>query len=86
MQSATSLTIALICCAALSLASCQGSLWRVAATKKGGTVELCLSNGTECPQPGGVSPSSISVYRWDNTHDNELVWDAEPENPRAGKV
>ena len=75
------------CCLALSLASCQNSSWHLAASKKGGTVELCLSNGDECPQPGGVSPSSITVYRWDNMHDNELVWDAEPKNPiTAGKI
>ena len=50
-------------------------------------MELCLSNGDACPQAGGVSPSSISVYRWDNTHDNELVWDAEPKNPiTAGNI
>jgi hypothetical protein len=74
-------------CLALSLASCQNSSWHLAASKKGGTVELCLSNGDECPQAGGVSPSSISVYRWDNMHDNELVWDAEPKNPiTAGNI
>jgi hypothetical protein len=76
-------SLLLTCCVALSLASCQNSSWHLAASKKGGTVELCLSNGDECPQAGGVSPSSISVYRWDNMHDNELVWDAEPKNPIA---
>ena len=74
-------SLLLTSCLALSLASCQNSSWHLAASKKGGTVELCLSNGDECPQAGGVSPSSISVYRWDNMHDNELVWDAEPKNP-----
>ena len=74
-------SLLLTCCLALSLASCQNSSWHLAASKKGGTVELCLSNGDECPQAGGVSPSSISVYRWDNMHDNDLVWDAEPKNP-----
>jgi len=74
-------------CLALSLASCQSFSWHLAASKKGGTVELCLSNGDECPQAGGVSPSSISVYRWDNMHDNELVWDAEPKTPiTAGNI
>jgi hypothetical protein len=77
----------LTCCLALSLASCQNSSWHLAASKKGGTVELCLSNGDARPQAGGVSPSSISVYRWDNMHDNELVWDAEPKNPiTAGSI
>jgi hypothetical protein len=76
-------SLLLTCCVAFSLASCQNSSWHLAASKKGGTVELCLSNGDECPQAGGVSPSSISVYRWDNMHDNELVWDAEPKNPIA---
>ena len=74
-------SLLLTCCLALSLASCQSFSWHLAASKKGDTVELCLSNGNECPQPGGVSPSSISVYRWDNMHNNELVWAAEPENP-----
>ena len=73
-------SLLLMCGMALSLGSCQSFSWHLAASKKGDTVELCLSNGDECPQPGGVSPSSISVYRWDNMHDNELVWDAEPEN------
>jgi hypothetical protein len=70
---------------ALSLVSCQGSSWHLAAGKKGDTVQLCLSNRDECPQVGGVSPSSISVYRWDNMHDNELVWDAEPKNPNTDR-
>ncbi|HLK65304.1 MAG TPA: hypothetical protein VKU19_17815 [Bryobacteraceae bacterium] len=75
------------CCVALSLASCQSSSWHLAASKKGDTIELCLSNSDACPQPGGVSPGSISVYRWDNLHDNELVWDAEPEHPlTAGTI
>ncbi len=74
-------------CLALSLAGCQSSSWHLAASKKSGTVELCLSNGDECPPASGVSPSSISVYRWDNTHDNELVWDAEPKTPiTAGNI
>ena len=50
-------SLLLTCCLALSLASCQNSSWHLAAGKKGGTVELCLSNGDECPQPGGVSPA-----------------------------
>jgi hypothetical protein len=76
-------SLLLLCFLALSLASCQRSSWHLAAAKKDGTVELCLSNGDECPQVGGVSPNSISVYRWDNMHDNELVWDTEPKNPIA---
>lgn len=74
-------SLLLTCCLALPSASCQNPSWRLAADKMGGTVELCLSNGNACPQAGGVSPRSISVYRWDNLHDNELVWDAEPKNP-----
>jgi hypothetical protein len=71
----------LTCCMALSLASCRSSSsWHLAASKKGDTVELCLSNGDACPQPGGVSLTSISVYRWDNLHDNALVWDAQADN------
>jgi hypothetical protein len=86
MQSNTSISVLLACCLALSLAGCNGSSgssWHLGASKKGDTVELCLSNGDACPQPGGVSPSSISVYRWDNLHDNELVWDAQPPNPNT---
>ena len=80
-------SLLLTCCLALPLASCQSFSWQLKASKKGGTVELCLSNGDECPQAGGVSPGSISVYRWDNTHDNKLVWDAEPKNPVTdGKI
>ena len=63
-----------------ALANCQSSSWHLAAAKKDGAVELCLSNGDQCPQVGGVSPSSISVYRWENMHGNELVWDTEPKN------
>ena len=55
--------------------------WHLDARKEGDTVQLCLSNESECPQPEGVSPAGISVYRYDSTHDNELVWDAEPDNP-----
>jgi hypothetical protein len=76
-------SILLTCCLALTSAGCRSSSWHLAAAKKEGAVELCLSNGDECPQTGGVSPSSISVYRWDNTHDNELVWDTAPRNPIA---
>jgi len=80
-------SLLLLCFLALSLASCQRSSWHLAAAKKDGTVELCLSNGDECPQAGGVSLTSISVYRWDNMHDNNLVWDAEPKNPiTAGNI
>jgi hypothetical protein len=73
--------LSLTCCLAISLAGCQNSSWYLSASKVGDTVELCLSNGNACPQTGGVSPSSISVYRWDNMHDNELVWDTDPKNP-----
>ncbi len=81
-------SLLLTCCLSLFLASCQNFSWHLAASiKRAATVELCLSNGDECPQAGGVSPSSISVYRWDNMHDNELVWDAEPKNPiTAGNI
>jgi hypothetical protein len=51
------------------------------ASKKGDAVQLCLSHESTCPQPEGVSPAGISVYRYDSTHDNELVWDAEPNDP-----
>jgi hypothetical protein len=55
--------------------------WHLQARKDGDTVRLCLSHEADCPQPGGVGPDSISVYRYDNTFNNELVWDAMPENP-----
>jgi len=48
-------SLLLTCCLALSLASCQNSSWHLAASKKGGTVDLCLSNGDECPPASGVS-------------------------------
>ncbi len=69
----------------LFLTGCQSTNWHLAATKKGDQVEICLSNGPTCPQPGGVIPSSISVYRYDSTYDNELVWDAEPDSPITGE-
>jgi hypothetical protein len=59
----------------------QQPSWHLAASKQGDTVQLCLSNELECPQPQGVRPAGISVYRYDSLHDNELVWDTEPENP-----
>jgi hypothetical protein len=69
------------------LASCRPQYWHLNASKRGNTVELCLSNGSTCPQSGGVSPSAIAVYQWDNMHDNELVWDAEPDDPEtSGKI
>jgi hypothetical protein len=73
------------------LTGCQ-QIWHPApgnltASKKGDTVELCLSNGSTCPQPGGVSPAGISVYRYDSTYDNHLVWDTEPDDPEtAGTI
>jgi len=51
------------------------------ASKKGDTVQLCLSSELKCPQPEGVSPAGISVYRYDSLYDNEIVWETEPENP-----
>ena len=65
------------------LAGCQPQSWYLNASKSGDTVQLCLSNELTCPQPGGVGPAGISVYRWDSMHDNELVWDAEPDNPET---
>ena len=68
-------------CLASILSGCQmRPSWHLKASKQGNTVQLCLSQESECPQPGGVSPSSITVYRYDNLYDNELVWDAEPES------
>jgi hypothetical protein len=67
---------------AMSLASCgDGGEWHLQAARINGNIELCLSNTPQCPQPGGVSPDSITVYRWDNMHDNVLVWDVEPTSP-----
>ncbi len=66
------------------LAGCRPQYWYLAASKNHDTVQLCLSNGVTCPQPGGVSPNGISVYRWDNMHDNELVWEAEPNDSESG--
>ena len=78
------------CRLSLFLAGCLVSLltgcqpqpsWHLTASKEADTVQLCLSNELACPQPEGVSPAGISVYRYDSLHDNELVWDAEPDNP-----
>ena len=71
-------------CLVSILCGCQmQEPWHLQAHKAGETVQLCLSHGPECPQPDGVSPSSISVYRYDNTFNNELVWDTSPEEPIA---
>ena len=77
-----------LACCCLSLVGCQTQpSWHLNASKKGNTVQLCLSNELTCPQPDGVSPAGISVYRYDSLHDNELVWDAEPNNPITnGKI
>ena len=74
---------ALLACSFVSLLTgCQiQPSWHLTASRKGDTVQVCLSNDLNCAQPGGVSPAGISVYRYDSTHDNELVWDAEPDNP-----
>jgi len=55
--------------------------WHLNAQKQGDTVQLCLSRDSQCPQPGGVSLDDISVYRYDNMHDNELIWEAASDNP-----
>ncbi len=88
MQTRTALlALLLLTGSLLVLSPARGDDWHLAAHKKGDTVELCLSNGPQCPQTGGVSLSSISVYRWDNMHDNALVWDAGPDNPTtAGNI
>jgi hypothetical protein len=70
-------------CFVLFLAGCQQQSWYLTASKSGDTVQLCLSNELTCPQSHGVGPAGISVYRWDSMHDNELVWDAEPDNPET---
>jgi hypothetical protein len=82
-NSVFAVALMLACCIAFA-SGCQGSSWYLSAKKKGDSVQLCLSNEKACPQPGGVSPSLIAVYRYDSTHDNELVWSAEPENPETG--
>jgi hypothetical protein len=74
-------SVFLACCFVSFLAGCQQQTWHLNARKEGDTVQLCLSNESTCPQPGGVSPAAISVYRYDSMYNNELVWDAEPENP-----
>lgn len=67
------------------LTGCQRQQpFHLIANKKGDTVQLCLSNELTCPQPGGVSPAGISVYRYDSLHDNEIVWEAEPDHPITG--
>jgi len=74
----------------LFLASCLVSLltgcrqqppWHLTASKQGDSVQLCLSHELTCPESLGVSPAGISVYRYDSLHDNEIAWEAEPDNP-----
>ena len=73
----------LLCCLVSLLTGCglPGQPWHLTANRNGDTVHLCLSNELNCPQPEGVSPAGISVYRDDSTYDNELVWDTEPDDP-----
>src|ERR1700719_4927593 len=53
------------CCFVSLLTGCQQPFpSHLTASKKGDTVELCLSNELKCPQPEGVSPSGISFYRY----------------------
>jgi hypothetical protein len=63
----------------LSGCQLQPQPWHLQAHREGETVQLCLSQQPECPQPGGLSTDDISVYRYDNLHDNELVWDTSRE-------
>jgi hypothetical protein len=76
------------CCLVSLLTGCQQppQLWHLTASKNSDTVQLCLSNESTCPQPEGVSPASLSVYRYDSTYDNELVWDTEPEEPVNDRI
>jgi len=75
----------LACCfVSLSTGCQQQRPWHLTASKKGDTVQLCLSHELTCPQAGGVSPAGISVYRYDSLHDNEIVWETEPDNPITG--
>ena len=87
MKTNCSVSLLLACCF-VSLTGCQlQPSWYLSASKQGEAVQLCLSNGSTCPQPEGVSPAGISVYRYDSVHDNQLVWDAEPDNPiNDGKI
>jgi hypothetical protein len=75
----------LACCLVSLSTSCgQPHTWELTASKKGDSVQLCLSNKLPCPQAQGVNPVGISVYRYDSVFDNELVWEAEPDNPITG--
>jgi len=60
--------------------------WHLTAHKEGETVQLCLSHETACPQPGGIQLDSISVYRYDDTFHNELVWDASSETETTDPI
>jgi hypothetical protein len=76
--------IAVSCC---FLNGCTLAMhWYLNARKDGDTVQLCLSNELMCPQPDGVSPSGIGVYRYDNVYNNVLVWDAWPDTPIANRI
>jgi len=71
----------LSCCVVSVLTGCQQQPWHLTASKNGDSVQLCLSNKVNCPQPEGVSPAGLSVYRYDSSHYNEIVWQAEPDDP-----
>jgi len=73
----------LACCVASLLTGCRQQPWHLTASKEGDKVQLCLSSELQCPQPEGVSPAGIYVYRYDSTYDNEIVWDAEPDDPET---
>jgi hypothetical protein len=81
-------SVFLACCFVSLLTGCQQQQpWHLTASKRGDTVQLCLSNELTCPQPEGVSPAGISVYRYDSLHDNEIVWDTEPDSPiTSGRI
>jgi len=75
----------LVLCLVSLLAGCrlQPQPWYMTAHKEGDAVQFCLAMESTCPQKGGISVSGISVYRYDSTAENELVWDAEPGSPFA---
>ena len=56
----------------------QPEPWHLRARKEGDTVQLCISQKLECPQPG-IGTDSISVYRYDSLLSNQLVWEAASE-------
>jgi hypothetical protein len=77
----TSASLVFCCLSFLTACQTQPQPSHLSARKVGDTVQLCLSNKETCPQEGGMSLDDISVYRYDSTFNNEIVWEASADSP-----